>query len=432
MPLRLRSSSRSRSRLDLADDKKEADEKETPPVLPPKENKRRATLALGPKQPEFDKTLDFFYTPHTISALIIMLSAFLYVALYGSDGSDNSYNIKAGLAAMLTTFMLISLLMFPDGPFIRPHPAVWRIVMASSAAYQLILVFILFQNKTDIRRWLAQIDPSLGIQLPERNYATNCDLTYDNVMSQLDEFVVAHVLGWVVKAMMLRDYWILWILSVMFEVMEYSLQHQLPNFAECWWDHWILDVLVCNWLGLWIGMKYNKFMEVKEYSWRGIRQIPSVSGKVKRAVAQFTPYSWSRFDWATTKDFSHFLMSIVIIITFLIGELNAFYLKYLLWIPPTNPLNTYRLLFFSMTAAAAINEAHQFVSDPEVTRLGAQAWLVLANLATEFLICLKFGKDEFHEPAPWHVKIFWVLFTSILTIYSVFQFLYKPWRLKPK
>jgi phosphatidylserine synthase 2 len=23
----------------------------------------------------------------------------------------------------------------------------------------------------------------------------------------------------------------------MFEVMEYSLQHQLANFAECWWDH---------------------------------------------------------------------------------------------------------------------------------------------------------------------------------------------------
>jgi hypothetical protein len=26
-------------------------------------------------------------------------------------------------------------------------------------------------------------------------------------------------------------------MSVMFEIMEYSLQHQLPNFAECWWDH---------------------------------------------------------------------------------------------------------------------------------------------------------------------------------------------------
>jgi Phosphatidyl serine synthase len=37
------------------------------------------------------------------------------------------------------------------------------------------------------------------------------------------------------------------VISILFEVMEYSLEHQLPNFAECWWDHWILDVFTSNW-----------------------------------------------------------------------------------------------------------------------------------------------------------------------------------------
>jgi len=37
--------------------------------------------------------------------------------------------------------------------------------------------------------------------------------------------------------MILRDVWLGWILSVLFEIMEYSLEHQLPNFAECAWDH---------------------------------------------------------------------------------------------------------------------------------------------------------------------------------------------------
>lgn len=23
----------------------------------------------------------------------------------------------------------------------------------------------------------------------------------------------------------------------MFEILEYTLEHQLPNFSECWWDH---------------------------------------------------------------------------------------------------------------------------------------------------------------------------------------------------
>lgn len=28
-----------------------------------------------------------------------------------------------------------------------------------------------------------------------------------------------------------------------------DLQHMLPNFNECWWDSWVLDVLVCNSFG---------------------------------------------------------------------------------------------------------------------------------------------------------------------------------------
>lgn len=53
----------------------------------------------------------------------------------------------------------------------------------------------------------------------------------------MDVFVLAHVLGWYGKAIILRDYWLCWILSVTFEFCEYSLEHQLNNFAECWWDH---------------------------------------------------------------------------------------------------------------------------------------------------------------------------------------------------
>ena len=261
-----------------------------------------------------EDTLDFFYKPHTISVLVLMLSFFLYIALYVTEDADSVRNTKVGLGAAAMVLVLLGLLMFPDGPFIRPHPALWRIVTASSAVYLILLVFLLFQNKHDAREILRYFDSSLGIKLPERSYATNCDLTWDNVADQMDEFVIAHALGWFAKGLMLRDYWIGWILSVMFEVLEYSLQHQLPNFAECWWDHWILDVLVCNWLGLWAGMKICHYLDIKTYSWRGIRAIPTYSGKVKRAVQQFTPYSWTKFEWAYTKDFKHFSMVVMIVV----------------------------------------------------------------------------------------------------------------------
>jgi phosphatidylserine synthase 2 len=79
----------------------------------------------------------------------------------------------------------------------------------------------------------------------------------------MDIFILAHAVGWYFKALLLRDYWFCWILSVMFEIMEYSLEHQLPNFAECWWDHWLLDVLLCNWIGLYFGMKTCEHLEMR-------------------------------------------------------------------------------------------------------------------------------------------------------------------------
>ncbi|EPZ30998.1 Phosphatidyl serine synthase domain-containing protein [Rozella allomycis CSF55] len=181
-------------------------------------------------------TLHFLYQPHTLTVLLVMLLAFLYVAVYRSS-VDPVDNIKTGLVASSIVLVFIGSLHLPNGPFIRPHPAFWRFVMALNVVYQLFLVFLLFQDKHHSRAWLGYIDSSLGVRLPERSYAEFCDFTYVNIKSQMDIFVVAHALGWFAKALIIRDYWFCWILSIMFELMEYSLQHHLPNFAECWWDH---------------------------------------------------------------------------------------------------------------------------------------------------------------------------------------------------
>lgn len=45
------------------------------------------------------------------------------------------------------------------------------------------------------------------------------------------------VLSGTSQTLMIRDWWMCMIISVMFEFLEYSLEHQLPNFSECWWDH---------------------------------------------------------------------------------------------------------------------------------------------------------------------------------------------------
>lgn len=55
----------------------------------------------------------------------------------------------------MVVFLFIGLTQFGNGPFIRPHPALWRIVLASSVIYLLSLVFIIFQvtKKNKFRMW---------------------------------------------------------------------------------------------------------------------------------------------------------------------------------------------------------------------------------------------------------------------------------------
>ena len=46
------------------------------------------------------------------------------------------------------------------------------------------------------------------------------------------------------QTLIFRDWWLTTVISVMFEFLEYSLEHQLPNFSECWSVCW-LSVVVC-------------------------------------------------------------------------------------------------------------------------------------------------------------------------------------------
>ena len=57
------------------------------------------------------------------------------------------------------------------------------------------------------------------------------------VQEKLDIFVFAHLAGWLIKALVIREVHLLWVLSLLFEFMEISFRHILPNFWECWWDH---------------------------------------------------------------------------------------------------------------------------------------------------------------------------------------------------
>ncbi|KAG2462026.1 PTSS2 synthase, partial [Polypterus senegalus] len=145
------------------------------------------------------------------------------------------------------------------------------------------------------------------------------------------------------------------IISVMFEFLEYSLEHQLPNFSECWWDH------------------------------------------------------------------------------FLLAELNTFYLKFVLWMPPEHYLVLLRLVFFVNVGGVAMKEIYDFMDDPKFhKKLGQQAWLVAAITATEFLIVVKYDPHTITLPLPFYITQCWILGIILILTWTIWRFFIRDITLRYK
>ncbi|KAK9865510.1 hypothetical protein WJX84_007725, partial [Apatococcus fuscideae] len=193
---------------------------------------------LHPALAKIDPYTSFLYTPHTISCLAIGALILVHQSRVFAPpdapispvlAADTSYaNIKHGLWAASGVFLGYSVLQGPTTGMVRPHPAVWRLVHGVMVLYLLSLIFMLFQDVGDARLLLKHLYPKLGQELPERSYGSDCRLwipgqgvhwqvIYDTVF---DEFVIAHTLGWWGKALIIRDYNMLWTLSIGFELME--------------------------------------------------------------------------------------------------------------------------------------------------------------------------------------------------------------------
>ncbi|KAL4553689.1 hypothetical protein Ndes2526B_g03522 [Nannochloris sp. 'desiccata'] len=289
--------------------------------MPPrsKSQSQSKPRAAGPQ--DYDPTTQFLYVPHTVTFLLAGLVALAYFSHPLNppqrpenpvDAAQTAYfNAKTGIWALVLVFLGYSVVQGPSTKMVRPHPAFWKLVHGMTVCYLLFWVYMLFQNVDDARLFLRHMYPELGVDLDERSYGGNCALILPNggginwpviKATIFDEFVVAHTLGWWGKALIIRDNVMLWIISISFELMELTFQHWLPNFNECWWDSWLLDVAICNAIGIVTGM------------------------------------------W-TVRYF----------------KMNHFFLKYELWVPPTNPLNTIRLSFLFLLALPGIKEYYEFI-----------------------------------------------------------------------
>lgn len=86
-------------------------------------------------------------------------------------------------------------------------------------------------------------------------------------------------------------------------------------------------MLVCNWLGMYLGVKTCEYFEMKQYSWQGLAEIPTLKGKMKRSIQQFTPKSWTKFEWDSTKSFKSYC-TVIFLLTMVCLASDPFFKKH--------------------------------------------------------------------------------------------------------
>ncbi|CAN7998923.1 unnamed protein product [Ixodes hexagonus] len=374
------------------------------------------------ERPVDDISLDFFYKPHTITLLTVSIVVLLYFA-FTRDDAQLEQNIWSGICCVAFFFLIISVLAFPNGPFTRPHPAVWRIVFGLSVLYLMGLLFLLFQNYANIKSIMYWFYPELrNFSIDsEKEYAVNCsDVSLERLWSHMDVFAFGHFFGWAMKAMLVRHYGICWTISVTWEITEVAFAHLLPNFKECWWDALVLDVLLCNGLGIFFGMLICDKLEMRSYKWESIKDIQTTTGKIRRAALQFTPASWTHVRWMDPNcTYMRFLAVTELVIFWQVTELNTFFLKHIFEVPADHPLSVARLMLIGIIVAPTLRQYYSYVTDTRCRRVGTQCWVFGAIMLTEAIICIKFGLELFAQTQIKNILV-WLLVQFMLSVLCVY------------
>ena len=134
-------------------------------------------------------------------------------------------------------------------------------------------------NPYDARTMWKFVQPSLGKPVTRdfHTYDDDCDITWANIIDNMDHYFLAHFTNWFLAAIILRDAPVLHMWSILDEILELSAQYKLPHFRECWWDHVFHDVLLSNVPGIIIGLKFVDLIGLERYDWLGRKGAKSIS-----------------------------------------------------------------------------------------------------------------------------------------------------------
>jgi phosphatidylserine synthase 2 len=244
---------------------------------------------------------------------------------------------------------------------------VCRVLFTAPMVVYVLLLWLMTDDNA--RLSLKNIDSKLGKPLPEKDYALDCSMS-ELADKIIDPFVLAHGIGWMVNAMLARTWKEVIIISGVDELCEVWWRSSYGNFRECWWDHLILDMILTNGLGAYLGAQIMKRFFNQSRDYIGL----FAKDKLKRGWL----YAGNLL---VLKAFSMFLL---------------FGFKSVLWIPPSHWLNIYRMLVYCVFLEASLTQIYDAVQKEKRgwrSNTWALAWW--AVMAVDALLVFKMG---YHIP----------------------------------
>lgn len=375
---------------------------------------------------------NFFAKPHMVFLLVGVCFLVGYTSFSYSEGYDKDsfiHNSQKGLIVAFLALIYYGALYFPSSIMQRPHYSFWRMILAVTLCYLLVLIFVLFQNKQDLDMFFNKFfDQELGKPLPEKSYAYDCRIytpenphsKFANVRDALDIYISAHFFGWLFKMLIIRDWKFCMFLSIFFEFLEMTFQHWLPNFGECWWDHWILDVFGCNALGIYVGHLLIQKFQMKKMKWTRTSTVnKNIFGNFVEFLSQpqLDQINWHIF--SSTKRFYSVLYYIVLVNLI---DLSNFFNKFVLWIPSSHYLLAIRIFLWGFLSIIGTREYYEYISNNMFMRLGPFLFVSHLVIFVEYSILFKFtrGTNYFTEPFPDWIVYSWVaIFAFIIIVTAI-------------
>lgn len=243
-------------------------------------------------------------------------------------------------------------------------------------------------------------DERLGQPLVQKDYAADCRLItpehptswMGNLTDHIDIFVLSHFLGWMFKALIFRNTVMTWLMSVGFEVLELSFEVYLPNFKECWWDHFLLDIFGCNLIGMMIG-----FYLINKFKMRKIHWFMEPSEKTKNmSLWQKFKYSFtSRAEyikndrWHWLSDMWTFNGVLFFCFTNYSIDLSYFFVKSQIHIPPPHWLFAIRIWILAFYSILSVNDYYDYIAERRGNAMSLPVFLTYFILICEWMLFYK-------------------------------------------